>query len=92
MDPYGQGFKPRGAPSRVANAMIYDKVPAASNEDAIRCLRRAIQINPNRLMHYIELGRAYAQTGDVANARLYLEKGLGMPCVRIAVAAMACIL
>lgn len=70
-----------GAITRALAAMIYEKLPEASNEDAIKCLRRAVELGPDRLMHYIELGRAYAQSGDAANARLYLQKGLAMPCV-----------
>jgi hypothetical protein len=30
-------------------------------------------------MHYIELGKAYAQAGHPDEARRYLEKGLSMP-------------
>jgi hypothetical protein len=34
-------------------------------------MRRALELNPNRLMHYIELGRVYAQMGR-SDARLYI--------------------
>jgi hypothetical protein len=29
----------------------------------VLCFQKAIEINPNRLMHYIELGQTYAQMG-----------------------------
>ncbi|HEY2799286.1 MAG TPA: tetratricopeptide repeat protein, partial [Chthoniobacterales bacterium] len=39
----------------------------------------AIEINPNRLIHYIELGHIYVQMGRKQDARKYIEKGLSMP-------------
>jgi hypothetical protein len=41
----------------------------------------AIEINPNRLMHYIELGQTYAQMGKIADTRRLIAKGLAMPDV-----------
>jgi hypothetical protein len=32
-------------------------------------------------VHYVELGRAYAQMGRTAEARRFIEKGLAMPNV-----------
>lgn len=62
-------------------ALVYEKLPEASTSDAVTCLEKAIAINPRRLIHYIELGRAHAQAGDVASARKFLAKGLKMPSV-----------
>ena len=45
------------------------------------CFQRAIQINPNRLVHYIELGQVYAQMGKSADARRVIVQGLAMPDV-----------
>jgi tetratricopeptide (TPR) repeat protein len=42
-------------------------------------LKKAIAINPNRLMHYIELGRIYAQMGRKDEAMQFIRKGLTMP-------------
>jgi hypothetical protein len=42
---------------------------APSIEESVRCFEMAIEINPHRLMHYIKLGRAYAQMGRTAEAR-----------------------
>ena len=50
-----------------------------TNEEAERCLKKAIAINPRRLMHYIELGRIYAQMGRKQEAEAFLRKGLAMP-------------
>jgi tetratricopeptide (TPR) repeat protein len=60
-------------------SMMYDKLPPGSNADAVNCLQKAIALNPGRLMHYIELGRTFAQMGKAAEARRFLEKGLAMP-------------
>ena len=60
-------------------SFIYGKLPQTTTEEAVRCFEKAIEINPGRLMHYVELGRAYAQMGKTAEARRFLEKGLAMP-------------
>lgn len=60
-------------------ALVYEKLPEATIAEAISSLERAVMINPNRLMHYIELGRAHAQAGNKEEARKYLAKGLKMP-------------
>ena len=50
-----------------------------SSAEAVSCFQKAIEINPNRLMHYIELGQTYAQMGKTADARSLIKKGLAMP-------------
>jgi tetratricopeptide (TPR) repeat protein len=57
----------------------YGKLPSASYEDAVRCFEKAIALNPNRLMHYIELGCTYALMDRDADARKFITKGLAMP-------------
>ncbi len=64
---------------RLLAGMVYGKLPEASNERAEECLKNAIAINPNRLIHYIELGQIYVQMGRKEEARKYIEKGLSMP-------------
>jgi tetratricopeptide (TPR) repeat protein len=59
--------------------MIYGSLPKGSNEAAEHAMRKAIELNPNRLMHYIELGRIYAQMGRKDDARQFINKGLAMP-------------
>ena len=58
---------------------LYGDLPVTTNEAAEKCLLKAIEINPNRLMHYIELGRIYAQMGRKEEARKYIQKGMAMP-------------
>ena len=66
---------------RALGSLIYGKLPQTTTEEAVKCFEKAIEINPNRLMHYVELGRAYAQMGRTVEARLFIEKGLAMPNV-----------
>jgi tetratricopeptide (TPR) repeat protein len=57
----------------------YGKLPPAKYEDAVRCFEKAIALNSNRLMHYIELGRTYALMDRDADARKFIATGLAMP-------------
>jgi tetratricopeptide (TPR) repeat protein len=62
-------------------SFVYGQLPQTTTEEAVKCFQKALEINPSRLMHYVELGRAYAQMGRTAEARQYIEKGLAMPNV-----------
>jgi tetratricopeptide (TPR) repeat protein len=60
-------------------ALVYGQLPQTTTEEAVKCFEKAIEINPTRLIHYVELGRAYAQMGKTAEARRFIERGLTMP-------------
>lgn len=64
---------------RTLAGLIYGGLPKGSNEEAERDMKKAIELNPHRLMHYIELGRVYAQMGRKDDARKFINKGLAMP-------------
>jgi tetratricopeptide (TPR) repeat protein len=66
------GFK------RAMGGLFYGKLPVTTNEDAVKCFRKAMEINPNRLRNYIELGCTYAQMQRTEDARRFIEKGLAM--------------
>jgi tetratricopeptide (TPR) repeat protein len=68
-----------GTAKRILARVAYGKLPAAKHEDAVCCFEKAIALNPNRLMHYIELGRTYAQMGKDEDARKFIMKGIAMP-------------
>ena len=68
-----------GGVKRALARVAYGKLPPAKYEDAVRCFEKAIALNPNRLMHCIEIGRTYAQMGRDADARKFITKGLAMP-------------
>jgi tetratricopeptide (TPR) repeat protein len=64
---------------RVLAKAIYGDLPVTTNEEAEKCLLKAIEINPNRLMHHIELGRIYVEMGRKDDARRCIQEGLAMP-------------
>jgi tetratricopeptide (TPR) repeat protein len=66
---------------RAVGSLLFGELPTGSNAEAVFCFQKAIEINPNRLMHYIELGQTYAQMGKTADARRLINKGLAMPNV-----------
>ena len=70
-----------GAFKHAFGSLIYGKLPSSTNEAAVACFEKAIAINPNRLMHYVELGRTYAQMGKKDDARRFINKGIAMPDV-----------
>lgn len=67
------------AVKRVLAKTFFGDLPVTTNEEAEKCLLKAIAINPNRLMHYIELGRVYAEMGRKEEARKVIQKALAMP-------------
>ena len=73
------GIAEIGGVKRALARVAYGKLPTATYEDAARCFEKAIALNPNRLMHHIELGRTYAKMGKDAEARKLITKGLAMP-------------
>jgi tetratricopeptide (TPR) repeat protein len=64
---------------RLVAGLVYGQLPKGSIEEAEQDMKKAIAINPHRLMHYIELGRIYAQMGKKEEAREVINKGLAMP-------------
>jgi tetratricopeptide (TPR) repeat protein len=74
-----RGLADIGPLKRALVQIRYGKLPPAEYEDAVRCFEKAIALNPNRLMHCIELGRTYAQMGRYEEARTFITKGLAMP-------------
>ena len=68
-----------GGIKRTLGGLIYGKLPATTNQQAVKCFDKAIELNPHRLRHYIELGRTYAQMGQSADARRFIAMGLAMP-------------
>jgi len=59
--------------------LIYGALPAASNDKAVECFKKAIEIAPQRVSHRVELGRTYAAMGKTDLARASLQKGLALP-------------
>lgn len=76
-----QGYAELTGVRRMMGQMLYGKLPTPTEADAAECFEKAIAANPNRLMHYIELGRTYAKLGRTAEARKLIQKGLSMPSI-----------
>jgi tetratricopeptide (TPR) repeat protein len=76
---YYFGYADVSTVRRALGNLRYGNIPTAKFEDAARCFEKAIELNPNRLMHYIELGRTYAKMNRTAEAKRLIAKGLAMP-------------
>jgi len=44
-------------------SLVYGGMPKASNEEAVRCFKKAIEIAPQRIMHHGELAQVYKFMG-----------------------------
>jgi tetratricopeptide (TPR) repeat protein len=65
-------------PFHRALAQAVGGLPPATFQEAATCFEKAIQLNPNRLMHYIALGTVYVEMGRKEEGRRFIEKGLAM--------------
>jgi tetratricopeptide (TPR) repeat protein len=68
-----------GGATRALAGIIYGGLPAASNEEAVKCFQKAMALNPKRLVHVVELGRTYQMMDRDAEAKRFLQAGLAMP-------------
>ncbi len=68
-----------GGLSRAIVKVVYGGIPSASNEEAVRLFRKAVQLAPGRVSHHTELGRALLAQGDKAAARAEFDKALALP-------------
>lgn len=64
---------------RLLAGALYGKLPVTTYGAAEKAILTAITLNPNRSMHYIELGRIYAAMGRKDDAKKFLSKGMAMP-------------
>lgn len=61
----------------VAN-WVYGGLPPASNEEAVKCFKKAIELAPQRLMHHAELAHAYRDLGQAERAAQEWQNVLGI--------------
>ncbi len=59
--------------------LLYGGLPEASYADAIKHLQRAVELDPDNLIHHLELGFALWAANDRAAAREQFKVGLAMP-------------
>jgi tetratricopeptide (TPR) repeat protein len=59
--------------------LVYGGMPAASNEEAAKCLKKAVELAPQRLMHHAELARVYKAMGKTGLATKEWQAVLAAP-------------
>ena len=75
---WNAGFAEVTGVKRALAELTYGKLPATTYEDAAKCFEKAIELKPDRLMHYVELGLVYSRMGRTADARRLISQGLAM--------------
>ena len=68
-----------GATSKFFVRLLYGGLPSASFDEGVRHLRRATELEPDELNHWLELGFAHAAAGQPDAARVAWTRGLAMP-------------
>lgn len=68
-----------GGLKRKIAEMAYGNLPSASCDDAAKCYRKAISINPNRSVYYVDMGITCAAMAKNTDAKKFIEKGLALP-------------
>jgi len=68
-----------GLASRVVVRLVYGGLPAASTAEAVRQLRRAVELAPDHPSHRVELGFALLADGQRDAARKEFTQALAMP-------------
>lgn len=64
---------------RMIAEAVYGKMPLATNDEAIRCLSKAVELDPGNSLFRAELGRAYLAAGRKDEAKRELSKSLTLP-------------
>ena len=75
---WNMGYAEITGVKRTVAELTYGKLPVTTYEEAAKCFEKAIELKPDRLIHYLELGRVYSQMGRTDDARRVLTKGLAM--------------
>jgi tetratricopeptide (TPR) repeat protein len=68
-----------GGTTRFFIRLVYGGLPAASLDEAIAQLQRAVALAPARVPHHLELGFAYLAAGRKPEARASFTAGLALP-------------
>ena len=68
-----------GAAKRLVVSLVYGGLPAASTAEAVRHLRRAVELAPSVPAHRVELGFALLADGQRAAAREAFQQALTLP-------------
>lgn len=68
-----------GTTAKLFVRLLYGGLPPASFDEGLRHLRRATELEPDELNHWLELGFAHAAAGQPDAARSAWTRGLAMP-------------
>jgi tetratricopeptide (TPR) repeat protein len=68
-----------GATARLFARLFYGGIPPASVDEGIAHLRRATELEPGELNHWLDLGFAYVAAGKTEEARRAWRRGLALP-------------
>ena len=66
---------------KAAVRMFLGGLPPATNEEAVKNFNMAIDLRPDRMLHYFELGVTYKYMGEKEKAKMNFEKTLSMDLV-----------
>ncbi len=66
---------------KAAAKALYGGLPEGSIANAIRYYKKSMSLDPDYLINYLELGRAYKQAGQISNAKKILKQGMNRPAV-----------
>ena len=66
---------------KILATVVYGGMPAASNEDAAKCLKKAAELAPQRILHHAELARLYKTMGKPELAAKEWQTILTLPAV-----------
>jgi tetratricopeptide (TPR) repeat protein len=72
-----------GGTTRFFIRLVYGGLPAASLDEAISHLQKAVSLAPARVPHHLELGFAYLAAGRKPEARASFTAGLALPSVEL---------
>ncbi len=64
---------------KLAAKVFYGGLPPASNDEAVRLFSRAITLEPDVILHHLELGKTYLEMREKALARMEFETVLRLP-------------
>lgn len=65
---------------RAAANLLFGGAPkGASNSEAIKCMKKAIELRPKYTLYYYDLAVVYEDIGEDDNARKYLKKAIELP-------------
>jgi len=68
-----------GGTTKFLARLFYDELPTGSMAESARHLRRATELDPDEMNHWLELGFAEAALGRIEEARTAWNHGLAMP-------------